>query len=167
MKYIIGQIIGIVAVILTFISYQTKESKKLLTIQTFSTAAFIIHYFLIGASSGFLLNIVCVIRNLIYYFKNVKLFSYPFYPYLLAAVLALLGVMSWQGPISLLIITALMINTVCLSIDDTQFLRKSVILTCSMILVYNIFVRSYGGMINESIAIISSAIGIYRYRKQS
>ncbi len=165
MSYVIGQLIGIVSVILTFISYQAKNSKKLLVLQTVSTTGFIIHYLLIGAASGFLLNIVCVIRNLIYYFKNVKIFSYSFYPYLLALVLAVLGAMSWQGPVSLLIIVALMINTVCLSSSDTQFLRKSVLLTCSMILLYNFFVRSYGGMINEAIAIVSSAIGIYRYRK--
>ena len=162
-----GQILGFVAVLIFALSYQIKNPKKLLLIQTVGTTTLLIHYLMIGALSGFALNIICVIRNLIYYNKDKKIFSYKFYPYLLALVVGVVGVFSWQGPASLLIIFALMINTVCLSVNDTQFLRKSVVLTCSMLTLYNFFVHSYGGMINESISVVSSIIGLYRHKNRT
>ena len=74
-----------------------------------------------------------------------------------------LGALSWQGPISLLVIIALALNTMVMSLGKPQLLRQSVLLTSSMILVYNIFVFSLGGIVNESVAIVSSAIGIVRF----
>ena len=70
---------------------------------------------------------------------------------------------SWQGPISLLVIIALAINTIVMSLGKPQRLRESVLLTSSMVLVYNIFVFSLGGIVNESVAIVSSVIGIVRF----
>ena len=42
---------------------------------------------------------------------------------------------------------------------------KSILLTCPMILAYNVFEASYSGMISETMSIISAVIGIIRYKK--
>lgn len=160
-----GQILGFIGFALTFFSYQSKSPKTLLLLQTISTLLFICHYFLIGASSGMLLNIVCVLRNIVYYFRKKRIFSYRFYPYLFALLITVLCVLSWQGPISLLITVALAVNSVFLSFGNQRVLRISVLFTCSLILIYNIFVFSLGGILNESIAILSSALALLRYRK--
>lgn len=167
MRELLGQILGIFSFIIFFISYQAKNSKKLLILQTVGTSTLVIHYFLIGADSGFALNIVCIVRNILYYNKNKGFLACRFIPYLLALAVGFVGALSWEGPISLIIIIALMVNTVCLSVSNTQFLRKSVVLTCSMLIVYNVCVKSYGGILNESISVISSLIGLYRYRKST
>lgn len=62
-------------------------------------------------------------------------------------------------------IVALPVNTVCLSFGKPQLLRKSILFTCTLILIYNIFIRSIGGMANETLGIVSSIIGIVRFRK--
>ena len=89
--------------------------------------------------------------------------------YIVTAVLTLgmclAGVLSWQGAMSLLIIIPLMVNTVFLSLGIPQLLRKSVIFTSSFVLLYNVFVFSIGGILNEAVSIISSIIGIIRFRK--
>ncbi len=159
-----GQLIGIASLILTFLSYQAKGAKRLLVLQTTSTVGFIIHYILIGAISGFALNIVCVVRNIIYCNKDKKRFYNEKYPYILSGIILLLGVMSWQGAVSLFLIVALALNTVFLSNDDVLLLRKSVIFTSSLIFIYNLLVCSYGGMMNEALAVISSVIALYRYK---
>ena len=74
------------------------------------------------------------------------------------------GVISWQGPMSLLIIAALSVNTLFLYFPNVQNLRKSILVTSSMIIIYNIYYAVWGGVANEMIAIISSVIGIYRYK---
>lgn len=160
-----GQIMGWVAAFLALCSYQCREQKKLILIQTLMTISICISYLLLGAWSGIALNIVCIIRNLIIYRRDVKFFSYSWWPYLLAGIMGIMGFISWQGPMSLLIIAALMINTVFLYFPNVQNLRKSVILTSGMIAIYDIYFSVWGGVMNELIGIASAIIGIYRYRK--
>ena len=86
---------------------------------------------------------------------------------ILAAMMAGLGFLSWEGPISLLVILALAANTIFMSFGDAQLLRKSVICTSSMILIYNFCIPNptIGGIINESVAIVASIIGIIAFVK--
>ena len=163
MKELIGQAFGILAVILTFVSYQCKGRKSLLTVQTLSSASTMIQYLLLGATTGFALNIVCILRNLVFYFKDKKPFGHPTVPYILAVIMGIVGAFSWNGLPSLLIIPALMVNTVFIS-GAPQPLRKSILLTSSLILIYNIFNFAIGGIINEAVAITSSIIGICRFK---
>ena len=162
---ILGQIIGILATVITALSYQMNTKKSLLLTQSLATACTCISYLFLGASSGFALNIVCLVRNgCFYYLKEGKT---PIYisTAILATAMVILGALSWQGPISLLMIIALAVNTVFLSLGKPQILRYSILLTSSMILIYNIYVFTIGGMLNESIAIFSSLIGIIRFRR--
>ena len=58
--FIIGQIFGIIAIILGFVSYQMKTQKQLLICQTTVSLVFCIHYLLIGATTGMAMNVVNV-----------------------------------------------------------------------------------------------------------
>lgn len=162
---ILGQIIGILATVITALSYQMNTKKSLLLTQSLATACTCISYLFLGASSGFALNIVCLVRNGCFYY--LKEGQKPIYisTAILATAMVVLGAFSWQGPISLLMIIALAVNTVFLSLGKPQILRYSILLTSSMILIYNIYVFTIGGMLNESIAIFSSLIGIIRFRR--
>ena len=82
-------------------------------------------------------------------------------------MMVLLGALSWQAWYSLLLIVALVINTIVLSYGKPQMLRKSIILTSSMILAYNCFVFSLGGIANEGLSVVSSIIGIIRFRQNA
>lgn len=73
-----GQILGWLAALLTFISYQCKEHKKLIFVQTASTISICLSYLFLGAKSGMLLNIICIIRNLIIYKKILRFFHIAF-----------------------------------------------------------------------------------------
>ena len=164
---IIGQALGILATILTFISYQTNKKQSLLIIQTLATLSTCIGFLFLGATTGFALNIVCITRNVIFYFLDNK--SKLYYPsvVVLTVAMVIVGALSWQGWISLLMIAALAINTVFISLGVPQLLRKSILFTSTLCIVYNVFVFSIGGIANEGISIVSSVIGIIRYRKES
>ena len=164
-RELIGQILGILATVLTFVSYQFNTKRSLLFIQTAATAATCLAYFFLDADSGFVLNIVCIGRNLVYYFQESGTKANRISAGALALIMAVTGAFSWQGWYSLLIIVALAINTLVLSLGDAQILRKSILLTSGMILIYNIIVFSLGGILNEGVAIASSVIGILRFRK--
>ena len=161
-----GQILGWVSALLMCLSYQCKEHKKLLVAQTASTICICVSYCLLGAWSGMLLNIVCILRNLIIYKKDIKIFSYPFWPYVLAGVMVVVGALSWQGPMSLLMIVALGVNTLFIYFPNVQNLRKSILVTSTMITIYNVYYSVWGGVMNELISIISAVIGLYRFKKK-
>lgn len=161
---LIGHVLGFVAVGLFFYSYQCTEKRKLMLVQTVATALSCIQYLLIGAFSGFALNVVCIIRNFTFYFRDKNKSSEMITPVLFACCMAIVSVFSWEGIHSLLIVFGLVINTVCMGICDAKSFRKTILISSTLILVYNIFAASYSGILSESISLISVVIGIIRYR---
>lgn len=163
---VIGQILGIIATCLTFVSYQVNTKKWVLIIQTAATLFTSISYFFLQAMSGLLLNLVCIVRNVTFYFQDEKSKVNRISAVILALIMLVLGAISWQGWSSLLIITALCANTIFLSFGIPQLLRKSILFTSTLILVYNCLVFSIGGIVNESVAIVSSIVGIVRFGRE-
>ena len=161
---ITGQILGIIAAILTFASYQFNTKKKLLIIQSAATMFTCVSFLFLNAYTGFALNIVCLLRNVVFYFQNEKSkFHIPTVIFLTALMIGI-GALSWQGYISLIPILALAANTVFMSLGKPQVLRESVLVTSSMMMVYNILVFSMGGIANEAISIVSSIVGLARFK---
>ena len=164
---IIGHFIGVVGVILFFISYQVKNKTTLLIIQSIATAFICLQYLLIGAYSGCGLNIVCIIRNITLFMCAKKGVKAVWIPVFLSFLMPVACAFTWEGAISLFILAGLMINTVCMGVCSQQNLRKSIVLTSSLILIYNILKGSYAGAMNESISIVSAIIGVIRYSGKS
>ena len=164
---IAGHIIGFIAIGLFFLSYQVSDKKKLIVIQTAATATMCLQYLLIGAYSGFALNIVCIIRNILFCHRDKRLLSGKWMPFAMAVVMAAVSALSWEGYHSIIIVAGLMINTVCMAFCDAQGLRKSILVTCPMVIVYNVIERSYSGIISESVSLCSAIIGIIRHVRET
>jgi len=164
--YWIGQSLGVVAVILGFLSYQVRTRKKLMLLQTATTLVFVLHYLLIGAMSGMALNAVGLLRNIVYSNREKKFFSGRFWPIAFAVIMGFMGLLSWQGWYSIFVVVGLVINTLALALPDPQKIRKSILITSPLVLTYDAFALSVGGIIYESVAILSSLVGILRFRKQ-
>ena len=163
---IIGQVFGILGAVLTVLTYQMNTNRALLATLSGAIVCAILGYLFLGAWSGFALNIVALLRNICFGIQKPGSLVSRITTLVFAVAMCVVGAFAWQGPISLLIIVALAINTVCMSLGNPQLLRKSILLTSSMIFVYNIVVFTVGGMLNELIAIVSSIIGIWRFRKK-
>lgn len=165
-KYItlFGHFLGFIAVALFFYSYQRTKKSEIMIIQTVATALSCIQYLLIGATSGFALNIVCIIRNFAFYYRDKKNKTGMVTPAIFAAATAVMSIFSWEGIHSILITLGLVINTLCMGIFDAKRFRKTILISSSLILAYNIFAHSYSGMVSETISLISAIIGIIRYR---
>ena len=159
----IGHVLGFVSVGLFFYSYQCTEKRKLMVIQTVATALSCVQYLLIGAFSGFALNIVCIIRNLAFYFRDKYKRTDIVLPVLFSLCMAGASAFSWEGIHSLLITAGLVVNTMCMGLFDAKDFRKTILISSSLILIYNVFASSYSGMLSESISLVSVIIGIIRY----
>ena len=75
-RLFIGNAWGLVAAVFSFCTYQAKNEKRLLILQTGVIIATILSYATLGAWSGMALNIVCLLRNLVFFAKNTKVFSH-------------------------------------------------------------------------------------------
>ena len=163
---LIGQILGVVAVILGFITYQMRSPKALLIVNLITCGVFCAHYLLIGAISGFVLHALGIVRNLVYTNRDKKIFSSPVWPYIFAVIMLIAGLVTWQDWRTILMICALVINSVCLSLKNAQHIRYSLLITCPLVMLYDILVHSYGGIVYEGMSIASAVIGIIRFRQQ-
>ena len=163
--FLIGQIFGVIAVILGFITYQIRTQKALLFVQTVTALVFVIHYLLIGAVSGMVLNIVAMIRNLVYSRRDLKIFSGKAWPIVFSVIMGIIGLLFWQDWYSVFVVLGLVINSLCMSVQDPQKIRKSILISSPLVLIYDAFALSIGGIIYESAAIISALAGILRFSK--
>ncbi len=165
MMTLTGNIIGALAIIFFFWSYQVKDKAKLIFVQSGATLLTCIQYLLVGGYSGFALNIVCLIRNVFFFLMDKKQAKSPLIPIIFACILPIVSIFSWDGWISLFVIGGLTINTLCLGLGTAQDVRKSILLTSPMVIVYNIATQAYAGIVNETIVIISAVIGLIRFAK--
>ena len=164
--YIIGQGFGVVAIALGFISFQLKTQGQLLLAQTATATVFCLHYALIGGWTAMAMNMVGIVRCVVFYFRNKKGSSGIIIPITFGLVMAVAGILTWEAWYSIFVFLGLVINSLCLAFSNPQNVRKSILVTSPMVIVYNCFAHSYGGIVYESIAIISSAIGIARNTKK-
>ena len=162
---LIGQALGVVAVILGFVTYQMKSPKALLIVNMITCGVFCAHYLLIGAISGFVLNAVGMVRNVFYTNRDKEFFAKPIWPFVFAGIMLIAGLVTWQDWRSVLVIFALVINSLALSMKNAQHIRWSLLITCPLVLIYDFLLHSYGGMVYEGMSIVSAVIGIIRFRK--
>lgn len=159
-----AQALGLLGVALGFACFQMRTQKRLLLMQMATIVAFCAHYAMIGATSGLVLNLLGVVRNLAYCFLDRNERFRRFAPWGFAVVMGAGGLLSWQGPASAFVVSGVVIHTLCLSFSDPQKIRKSVLISSPLLFVYNAIMFSVGGMVYEGAAIVSSVIGIARYR---
>ena len=164
-SYIIGQILGIVAIIIGFVTFQMKTKRQILFMQTTTAVIFCVHYFLIGAMTGVVMNIVATIRNLVYDYCGTKGYKTKLVPITFVVIQAAVAILVWEAWYSVFVLLGICINTYCMSLSKPQNVRSSILVSSPLVFIYNAFTLSIGGMIYESVAVASSAIGLFRYMK--
>ena len=164
--HIIGQVISVVAVLITFLTYQMRSSRAIMATLSAATLVSCVAYALLGGTTALWLNLVSIVRNVLYCFHKKNRITRIGLPILLAAVMSVMSAFLWEGGHSLFFVVGLALNTLAMGYFNPQNLRKSILLTSSLILIYNLFVPSIGGVINEVVAISSSVIGLIRYRRE-
>ena len=163
---IIGQIISIIAVIITFLTSQMKSTRQIFITNAVATGVSCIAYAMLGGITALGLNIMCIVRNICYIFKDKNKYCAIICPALLSLIMAVMSAFLWEGYHSIFFVVGITLNTLAMGYFHPQNLRKSILLTSTLILIYNLFVPSIGGTANEFVAITSSAIGLARHRQK-
>ncbi len=165
--YLVGQGLGLLAIALGFLTYQIRTQRGVILTQIAVTLCFVLHFGLIGAVTGMALNAVALLRNAAYYWREKRGKHGQFLPIAFTAAVALVGLFTWEAWYSVFMLGGLVINSYCMSFHDPQKLRLSILISCPLALTYDVFVWSIGGAVYEAVAVVSAAIGLWRfYRKK-
>ena len=164
--YLIGQGLGFIAVALAILSYQMRSQKNLLILKLSNSVVNALHYLFIGAISGMALNLVGPVKYLVYLRRNSKGDNGKLIPIIFTGITAVVGIISWTAWYSIFVFAGMVIHAFCMSFSDPQKVRISLLITSPLVIIYNIFALSISGIVYETVAIISSVIGIIRYRKK-
>ena len=150
---IAAQVFGILAFIVSVVSFQLKTYRQILWAQTLCALLFVVHFFLLTRSgqpdekkrTDKLTTILAVIFS--------------------AAVVAI-GVATWSSWVSVLFIVAMVLNTVALSIPNPNTVRLFIMMSAPFACAYDILTHSIGGTVNETVSFLSALTAFIRCRRQ-
>lgn len=159
-----AQLIGVVALIIIVISYQFNDRKKLVFLQFFSGIFFSVHFLLLGAYTGGIINIVGVIRAAIYYYKGKYNWSSTIlWPFLFSVSSLIIAIFTWQNLLSVLPAIAFTCTSVALWTQNTRATRFFCLCSSLFFIIYNFASTSYAGVLTEAIAVCSLLIAVVRF----
>lgn len=162
MKETIGQIIGFVAMAIIVASYQQKSHKNILTFQMVSGLLFTVHYIMLGAYTGAVMNLLGAVRSLVYSNRGKKWSSSILWPICFSIAFLISGILTWDNVFSVFPLIAMLMSSVVLWIEQPKINRILSLPTSSCWLIYNIKTLSYPGIITEIFVLSSIIIGIIR-----
>lgn len=158
---------GTGAMVSLFLIYQQKSRKNMLLCKLSADIFWIIHYLLLGATAGIIPNFTGIFRELVFINRKTKKWAKtPLWCVFFILLNFTLGIISFKEWYDILPIIASSFVTVSLWIDNPNLTKLITLPVSSSFLIYNSFVSSYIGMINESISILSIIIYFIKKTKE-
>lgn len=159
---------GLGAMISLFLIYQQKNRGNILLCKLSADIFWIFHYLTLGARAGMIPNFVGIFRELVFINrKKHKWANTPLWALLFISVNFALGIHSFNEWYDIVPIIASSFVTISLWIDNPVLTKIISIPVSTAFFIYDIFVSSYVGMINECIAISSIIIYFINSRRRN
>lgn len=160
---IVAQALGFVGTLFMVLCMQQKKYDRIMLCKVLNELFFAIHYVLLGAYTGVCMNSTACVANGVYWYKNKKDKSPVIFQIIFSIVFVVLGILSWQGPVSAFIIVAKIIANVAFGINNPRAIRVLNFICLPCYLTYNICMGSLSGILSDSLSIISVVVGIVRF----
>lgn len=160
----IVQGIGFVAVAFFILSYQMKSNRLLFLFQLIGCSIFVIQFGILGAYTGALSLLINILRNVLLLKANVWIWVRSKKTMLgIIALLVAFTIWTWNGWISLLPLASVGVTTVGYWTDNAQKIRLSQLMGSPCTLLYDVLIHSWGGVLSESITLVSIILSIIRF----
>ncbi len=170
--YVIAQIIGIIAMVFNISSYQFKEQKRVIACQLIGSGLFSIHFFMLGAYIGGLLNAIALVRAIVFLRKDI--FKTERIEWLIGfiVVYVLSYVLTFtvfgkefnvlNAFIEVLPVVGMTAMTIAFRSKSTKVTRLAGLVSSPSWLVYNIVNFAIGAICCEVFSLISIIVGLIR-----
>ena len=157
------QIIGLVGSVIAITSLQSGSRKKILSLQVVCCVLWVVHYGLLGAWTGALINCLGLGRAVVCSCDDRERAESPLWLALFLVCYAVSPLLTWDGPHCLLLGGAMMMTTVALWVHDMRLTRLLFLLNSPLVLLYNLIARSYSCAAIEVVALASFALAVWRF----
>ncbi|MCQ2472153.1 MAG: YgjV family protein [Clostridia bacterium] len=164
-QQIFANIFGFSAIFVVMLMYQFKKHKTILLLMVLTSALWCCHFAVLGLMTPVAMNFVNVIRSFVFSFRNKKWAQSNLIPIAFLLVSMILVIFTWDGIWSILPCIGTIFATVANWQKDTKKLKLLTIPVCCSWLTYNAINHSWAGLCNETFALISIFVFLFRIRK--
>lgn len=168
-----AQAIGILGMAMNVLSFQQKNRKKVIAFQFCGGALFAINFFMLGAVVGAIMNIIAVVRAIVYMNKERFHTDRVEWVYVFTALFfisyALTFTVIGKAPtpknliVEMLPIIGMIATTISFRLEGAREIRRLGLISAPAWLIYNVFCFSLGGILCEIFGMVSIFIGMARY----
>ena len=162
-----AHICALIGFIFLIISTQVKEKNKILLFQSLFSFFFFLQYILLGVYSAGILNLVSLVRNIVYYKNTNKISTYSIIilTFLVGLICTICDMKNYVFIISVIPLIINLLYAYSLSKKNIVLIKK-VFLVCSIIwVIYDYFVKAYVGLICNSLEMLSYVMYFIRSKK--
>ena len=173
---IIAQVISILAMIFNILSYQGKDKRAVILMQMAGAFFFCISYFMLGAVIGGILNILAMLRSLVFIFERQfraesRVWLIFFGAAYLVSYILTFTVFGKAATLPNLLtealpVFAMLVITISYTLKDARSIRRLALLASPLWLAYNIISLSLGGILCEAISLVSIILAMVRLDKK-
>lgn len=159
MEMVIGQLLGLVGIILLIAVFQVDDRRKLLHIQILSNLTWSAYYVFLGAFTAAGLIALGIVRNHLFdrYRQHEWVFGATIVMYTIVTLI------TWKDWTSIMAMIGMILATVALWQKNPRHIRFTSLTVTPFWLTYNILNSSYLGVVGDLVTFGSVVIGIYRF----
>ena len=162
MVKVIAEVIGIIGIICSILSFQCSQRKNVMLFQVLASLMFCTQLFLVGAVTGACLDSINFFRSLFFSIDK-KWAKSNWWLALFILLLLAAGIATWQNAYSILPMIGSLLSTVALWMKTSKKIRLISFFSGPYWLIYNVVNGAYSAAVNELIAMTSIVIGILRH----
>lgn len=160
-----AQVLGLCAMLLGFVMYAFHHRGKILLAKLTADALWVVHYLLLDAASGAMINAVNVVREGVFYHKEKRWASHLLWPFAFLALNLFMTALSWQGMISLLPAVGSSLNVFGLWCSDPRRLRLVSLPALTAWMIYSVLVGSVWSLAVNAASVSSILFALIRDAK--
>ena len=157
------QLIGLVGSVISFTSLQSGSRTKILSLQILCCVLWVVHYALLGAYTGVLINILALGRAVVCAFNDRPWAKSPLWLAFFLVCYAVSPLLTWDGPHCLLLGLAMMLTTLALWVRNMPLTRLLFLLNSPLVFTYNLMAGSFACAAIEVVAFSSFLLAVWRF----
>lgn len=164
MQQVIIQGIGYLALLFVILSFQKNKRVNILVLMMIGLILFMIHYALLGAWIGSLMNAIEGAMVLVAFKKENRRWAQKgFWLYAFIALFIVAGIFTAKSLVDIMPIVAQIFGTVAVWQTSPKAIRLIMLVPRPLWFAYNFAVGSYAGMVAEVFILLSVLVGIVRF----
>lgn len=157
------QLIGFMGLAAGVMAFQFKKHNQIVMSKMTSELIFSLQYLLLGAWTAALLDFTSAVRNTLFCAMVKRGRSTKWLIYVFGAFVVVVGILTFDGPLSIMLIGAKLLTTISYGMKNERLLRFITLPSCVFWCIYNLYVGSMGGAIGDCLTLGSLLVAVYKF----